>query len=298
MKKLIIGLVILTAAVTTRAQQLQTSSFYDMQGVFHNPGMAGIRANNFVGFTYRTQWSGISGAPKTATAFGSFALPKHQIGIAANIYNDKTGPTSRTGIQLSIAKHIALPNNAKFSLGIENRLHQYAINKSKLQETLGNDPVLGGSENRFKYDAGFGIAYSSEKIELGASVAQLVQSKLDFYSGNLTRSEEGRLYRHYYFNGAYHWNTDGTTTISPNFLVIYLPNAPTEFQIGARVEHNKTLWWGLGYRTKQSFMASAGVNINKNISIGYCYDDYLTPLSGFDGGSNGHEFILKYNFTK
>ncbi|TAH03330.1 MAG: type IX secretion system membrane protein PorP/SprF [Sphingobacteriales bacterium] len=48
------------------AQQLQTSSMYDVQGVFHNPAMAGTQKNNIVGATYRSQWSGISGSPKTA----------------------------------------------------------------------------------------------------------------------------------------------------------------------------------------------------------------------------------------
>ncbi len=297
MKKYFLSFILIIIVVTTFSQQLQTSSLFNMQGVIHNPAMAGIRQNNFIGFTYRTQWSGISGAPQTATAFGSFKLEKQKIGVAANIYNDKTGPTSRTGLQLSGAKHI-VTDKGIFSLGIETRLHQYALNKSKLQATLGNDPAIAGADTRFKFDAGFGAAYASEKIEIGASVSQLVQSKLDFYSGNLTRNEEARLYRHYYFHGAYHWNTDGTTTISPNFLVVYLPNAPTEFQIGARVEHNKTLWWGLGYRSKQSFMASAGVNINKNFSVGYSYDDYITPISRFDGGSNGHEFIVKYTFDK
>lgn len=297
MKKIILSSIIFIAAAAN-AQQLQTSSLYNMQGVFHNAAMAGMGETDFIGLTYRTQWNGISGAPQTATAFGSFALPKHKIGIGANIYNDKTGPTSRTGIQINLAKHINMDNGARFSLGIENRFHQYALDKAKLQASLGNDPAIGGSDNRFKYDAGFGIAYTNKKITLGAAISQLVQSKLDFYSGNLTRTEEARLYRHYYFHGAYAWNTDGTTSITPNFLVIYLPNAPAEFQIGARVEHNKTLWWGLGYRSKQSFMASAGVNINKKFSLGYSYDDYITPISRFDGGSNGHELIIKYNFVK
>jgi type IX secretion system PorP/SprF family membrane protein len=298
MKKYIIGSFLIIVAATVSGQQLHTSSLYDMQGVFHNAAMAGLRPANFVGITYRTQWSGIAGAPTTATAFGSFELPKPGIGIGANIYSDKTGPTSHTGLQLNLAKHIVLGNNSKLSLGLETRLQQFSIDRAQLSAALGSDPALGSAENDFKYDAGFGIAYASEKLELGASVSQLVQSELDFYSGNLKREEVARLYRHYYFHGAYHWNTDGVTTISPNFLFIYLPNAPTEFQVGARVEHNKTFWWGVGYRSGQSFMVSAGLNINKKLTLGYAYDDYLTPISTFDGGSGGHEFILRYTLAK
>lgn len=298
MRKYIVILVFLAAAAPAVAQQLQTSSMYDLQGIFHNPSTAGTQATNMIGVTYRSQWSGISGSPKTATLFGSFDLPKLAIGLGGYVYNDKTGPTSRTGLALAFAKHISTANGGVFSLGIEARGMQYSLDRAKLSATLGSDPALGTSDNKFKFDAGFGISYTGKKLQLGASVSQLIQSKLDIYTGDLTRTEEGRLYRHYYFHGGYKWNVDGYTTITPNVLVIYLPNAPTEYQFGARVEHKELFWWGVGYRVKQSFMLSAGLNINKKFTIGYTFDIYQTPLSVYDAGSNAHEMLLRYNISK
>ncbi len=298
MKHKIITAFFVAFVYITNAQQLQTSSMYDMQGILHNPSVAGTQENNMVGVSYRTQWSGISGSPRTATVFGSFNLPKFKAGIGGSVYQDKTGPTSRTGLSLSLAKHIVGDNGAIFSIGLESRLQQYAIDKGKLMESLGNDPVLGASDNRFKYDAGFGISYTNKKFQVGASVSQLVQSKLDFYSGNLTRDEEARLYRHYYFHGLYNWNVDGNTVITPNVLMIYLPNAPFTYQFGARVEFNKLFWFGGGYRSHQSYMLSAGINVGKKLTLGYAYDDYITPISSFDNGANAHEVMLRFNFAK
>lgn len=295
MKRYILILFTAAASITAQAQQLQTSSMYDLQGVFHNPSAAGTLSKGIVGVSYRTQWSGLSGAPKTATVFGSFDLPDHKIALGGYIYNDKTGPTSRTGIQLSFAKYIPLANNARFSLGIETRFQQYALDINKLQQTLGNDPVIAGNDNQFKFDAGFGVSYTNDKLQLGASVSQLVQSKLNFYTGNLNPTEEARLYRHYYLHGKYKFNAGGATTITPNFMLIYLPNAPAEFQAGARVEHNELFWWGLGIRLKQSFMLSAGVHLNKKFTIGYAFDIYNNPVNVFTSGSDGHEFLLRYN---
>jgi len=295
--KILIALFVVSVTAAN-AQQLHTSSMYNLQGVLQNPSMAGVQENNFVGVTYRTQWSGISGSPKTATAFASFGLPKQKIGVGGYVYSDKTGPTSRSGVELSLAKHIVMEEGKVFSIGIESRFQQYALDKAKLTATLGNDPAIAGSDSRFKYDAGFGVAYITKKIQIGASVSQLVQSKLDFYSGNLSTTEQARLYRHYYFHGAYKWDVDGVTTITPNFMVTYLPNAPTDFQIGARFEHREIFWWGIGYRAKQSYMLSAGVNLNKQFTLGYAFDNYLTPISNFDAGSNGHEVILRFNFKK
>jgi len=296
--KYIITVFFAAAVTSVSAQQLQTSSMYQLQGMLQNPAMAGVQETNFIGASYRTQWSGISGSPTTATIFGSFDLPKPAVGIGGYLYTDKTGPTKRTGLELSLAKHIVTDNGNVFSLGIESRFQQYSLDKAKLTATLGSDPAIGGSDSRFKYDAGFGMAYATKKFQIGASVSQLVQSKLDFYSGNLSTTEQARLYRHYYFHGAYTWNVDGVTTITPNFVVTYLPNAPTDFQVGARVVHRELFWWGVGYRAKQSFMLSAGININKKFTIGYAYDDYVSPISTFDQGASAHEILLRYNFAK
>jgi type IX secretion system PorP/SprF family membrane protein len=297
MKQKILTAISVVFVLITNAQQLQTSSMYDLQGIIHNPSVAGTQESNLIGVSYRSQWSGISGSPKTATVFGSFDIQRFGIGVGANIYQDKTGPTSRTGISISLAKHIK-GEKGVFSIGIENRLQQYALDKGKLTEALGSDPVLGASDNRFKYDAGFGISYTSKKFQAGASVSQLVQSKLDFYSGNLTRNEEARLYRHYYFHSLYNWYVDGTTIITPNVLFIYLPNAPLTYQVGARVEFNDLFWFGGGYRSHQSYMLSAGVNIGKKFTVGYAFDNYLAPISNFDNGANAHEVLLRYNFSK
>lgn len=284
-------------SVNVQGQQLQSSSLYELQGLFHNPATAGTYAPGLVGAVYRTQWSDFSGAPRTATVFGSFDLPAQKIGVGGYIYNDKTGPTSRTGVTLSFAKHIPMANGGRFSVGLEARGLQYSIDKAKLIQTLGADPAVGGAENRFKYDAGFGVAYAGKKLQLGISVAQLIQSKLDFYEGTLTTGEAARLYRHYYLHGSYKWGVDDQTTVTPSFCVIYLPNAPTDVQAGVRVEHKQLFWWGVAARYKQSVILSAGVQIKHQIGIGYSFDIYRTPLSVFDAGANAHEIMLRYNFA-
>lgn len=297
MKYLISTFCLLTFIVKADAQQLQTSSFYDLQGMFQNPSTAGTQETNFIGVTYQTQWSAIPGSPETATIFGSWDLPKQKIGIGGYLYNDKTGPTSRTGLVLALAKHIVMNNGDKLSLGLENKIQQYKVDMSKLA-TFGSDPTISGSGNKLNYDAGFGISYTAKKFSFGASVSQLVQSQLDFYTGNLTRTEKGKLYRHYYFHGLYNIALDEMTTVTPNFVVTYLPNAPSDFQIGIRVDHKDHLWWGVGYRNKQSFMLSIGVNIHRKFMIGYAYDEFITPINEINGGGNGHEILLRYNFTK
>ena len=298
MKKYSLIILLVGAVSVAKAQQLQVTSFPELQAMFYNPSTAGLGQKLALGATYRSQWTGTSGAPRTATVYGSVDLPAKKIGLGGYIFNDKTGATSRTGIQLAFAKHIPVSNDAQFSLGIEARAFQFSIDGAKLAENLGNDPVLNSSDNKFKFDAGFGISFTNKNFQVGASVSQLLQSKLNFYSGGQTTTEEGKLYRHYYLHGMYKWNIDGTTTVSPSFLMVYLPNAPTEFQGGIRVEHNETFWWGLGARIRQGLIASAGVHINKKFKIGYGFEVYKTPYSSFEKGSNAHEILLGYSLAK
>jgi type IX secretion system PorP/SprF family membrane protein len=297
MKKIILIFSCITT-LTASAQQLMTSSLYDLQGNLHNPAVAGVGGQTSIGATYRSMWSGIAGSPTTALIFGSTYLEKAKIGVGGYLYSDVTGPTSRKGIQTSYAYHIPLQKGGIFSVGLEARFQQFAIDKAMLIDAIGNDPVMGGAANRFKGDAGLGVAYTTKKFQVGASVSQLIQSKLDFYSGSLSRTEEARLYRHFYLHGSYNWKVDANTTVIPNFLVIYLPNAPTEVQAGARVEHRELFWWGLSLRARQSWMLSAGVKVQKKLTLGYSFDIYSTPLSVFDKGPNAHEVILRYQFSK
>lgn len=297
--KRILSILLLSLTIhTVQAQQLMNSSLYDLQGNLHNPAVAGLQQQTVLGASYRSMWSGVEGSPVTALVFGSTYLQKAKIGIGGYLYSDVTGPTSRRGIQTSYAYHIPMQNGAQFSVGLEARFQQFAIDKAMLIDALGNDPVMGGAATRFKGDAGLGVAYTSAKWQLGASVSQLIQSKLDFYTGNLQRNEEARLYRHFYLHGSYQWQVDANTRIIPNFLVIYLPNAPTELQAGARVEHRELFWWGLSLRARQSWMLSTGIKLQKKMTIGYSFDIYSTPLSVFDQGPNAHELLLRYQLSK
>jgi type IX secretion system PorP/SprF family membrane protein len=298
MKRTLVISILLFAASSIRAQQLHTSSLYEMQSLLHNPGTAGLFQDNLIGTSYRSQWSGISGSPRTALVFGSYDLKKENAGIGGYLFSDKTGPTSRTGLSASFAKHLKMKDGSIWSVGIEARALQFGIDRAKLSATLGSDPALGNADTRFKFDAGLGLAYQKNNLRLGASVSQLVQSKLGFYNGTMTLSEEARLYRHYYFHGSYSWTPDAATEITPSFLFIYLPNAPLEFQGGFRVEHNDLFWWGLSFRARQSFILSAGVNLQKRFSLGYSFDVYRTPLSLFDAGANAHELMLRLRLKK
>jgi hypothetical protein len=74
MKRLFISTATLLIALTGVSQQLQTSSMYEMQSLLHNAATAGLFQDDLIGASYRSQWTGISGSPRTAMVFGSYNL--------------------------------------------------------------------------------------------------------------------------------------------------------------------------------------------------------------------------------
>jgi type IX secretion system PorP/SprF family membrane protein len=297
MKRSIIFILVFSS-VAISAQQLNTSSLYELQSILHDPSVAGLQKHGTIGGSFKTQWDGMPGGPQTGLVFGSTFLEKAKLGLGGYLYSDVTGPTKRIGVEMAYAYQVPMRNNSTFSVGLELRAQQFSYDKSKLQASLGNDPVIAGDDKKIKGDAGLGASFTNDKFQIGVSVSQLIQSKLNFYSGSQSTTDEAMLYRHYYLHSYYIWRPDDQVTITPNVLFIYLPNAPLEFQAGARVEHKNIFWWGLSHRLKQSWMLSAGLRIKQNFMIGYSFDIYTTPLSVFDKGGNGHELLLKYDFAK
>lgn len=278
------------------AQQLQSSAFFEANLIMQNPAYSGISNKNVVGINYRNQWASLNAGPKTVSAYGTYAMSKHKMGLSGFVYNDVTGPTSRTGIAVSVAKYINFENGSKLSFGIENRFQQFLLNTSKLTEYLGVDPAIGNANKKVSYDAGFGIAYTHKKLQIGASVAQMLQGRFDNYTGNLNRSQEARLYRHYYLNANYEFNLDETVSMVPNFMMIYFPNAPVEYFLGSRFKYQDLCWLGLGMSFSGNVNFGFGLNATKAIRVDYAFDFYNNPNNKFN--VNAHELMVQFNLTK
>lgn len=298
MKKTLLLVIFCAITGFSFAQQLHFTSQYLQHNAMYNPGAAGISNEPMIGVSYRSMWSSFPGNPRTFMVYGDGNLKNLKSGIGAYAYRDETGPTNRTGLQLAFSKHIISKDEKhKVGLGIELRGLQYAIDKGKLGDALGNDPVLAGSSNKFGFDAGAGIYYTNQKLSVGAAVSQLIQSKLEL--ANVPNSTQGgKLYRHYNFTANYKINTGADIYIIPNFLMRVIEHSPSEYEFGALVNYQEKIWWGLNYRVDQFWMLQAGVKILQRAGLTYSYEYYQTPISIFSGGSGAHEIGLRFDLKK
>jgi len=291
------GVLALAAADTSYGQQAYKISQFSQHNFLYNAGAAGAADQASVGLAYRSQWSGIDGGPKTAIGFGDVYFEGPNLGTALVLYNDKTGPTSRTGGQLNVSYSLDFTPEKRLQLGLGVDVLQYKIDLGKLGTYIPNDPLLASSGSVTKADAAFGVYYRSPTFSGGISVQNLLQTKLGLVktSGATT---DGRLYRHYYAMANYRIVVDEKSVLTPNAMIRYLPNAPTEFEAGLRYEYDDMISFGFNYVCRQLFSMQAGVKIAHQFSIGYAYELYNTPVSQFSEGGNAHELFLRYFFKK
>lgn len=296
MRKLLLVVALLGAQDSiVQAQQLHFTSQYLMHNSMYNPAAAGMAEKNVIGLSYRSMWSSFPGNPRTFMLYGDFALPKMSAGLGAYAYRDETGPTSRTGLQLAYSYQITSRNSKnKLGLGLELRALQYAIDKNKLTDALGDDPVLAGSENKMGIDAGAGVYFTNGKLSVGAAVSQLIQSKLEL--ADVPNSKQGgKLYRHYNFTASYKIQTGSDIYIIPNAMVRVIENSPSEFDFGTRFDYQDKIWWGLNWRVNQAWSLQAGFKVLNRVGLTYSYDIYETPMSVFTAGSGAHEIGLRFD---
>lgn len=296
MKRILTMVVLAAIAPGAYAQQLHFTSLYMQHNSMYNPAAAGMTDNSkMIGISYRSMWSAFPGNPKTFILYGDANWKKMNAGIAGYLYRDVTGPTSRTGLQLAYSYHIiSRDQKSKFGLGLELRALQYAIDKSKLNDALGSDPVLAGSDNKLKLDAGAGAYFTNGTFSAGVAVSQLIQSKLAFAEVN-NATLRAKLYRHYNFTANYYWQTGENIALIPNMMVRLIENSPSEVDFGCKVDYQDKLWWALNWRVHQFWSIQAGFKLMKRLNVGYAYDYYQAPISQFNAGSNAHEIGLRFD---
>src|ERR1700739_3763704 len=98
---------------TAGAQQIFTLSQYMQHNFIFNPAAAGAADHPSVGAIYRSMWSGIDGGPQTTILYGDKYFDKKKTGISIFVYDDKTGPTSRTGGQVNLSYSVELGSKDK-----------------------------------------------------------------------------------------------------------------------------------------------------------------------------------------
>ena len=177
MKRYMIALLVSgMVSATANAQLAPLGAMYYHNQYLNNPAFAGIEQGLEIDLGYRQQWSTVPGGPKVQVLTGSYAMtPKAGLGL--NLYNDQTGLFKRTRLMGSYAYHLPVSSKGdRLSFGVSLGYMDEMVDQGMMDGDP-NDPSTRNFNQRQQYvDGDFGIAYTSGKLSLQASMPNLRNS--------------------------------------------------------------------------------------------------------------------------
>ena len=299
-------------SVGSFAQQDAQYSQYIFNAVYINPAYAGYRERLNFNATYRNQWTGIEGAPKSFSLAVDALMPNERVGLSLTLGADQLGAQKNLSAFANYAYRFPVDEDetSKLAFGLGVGFQQFGINGNMLNPgDLGDNFIPAGTVTQLVPDVRAGVFYATPKMYLGGSVNNLIgkyildKKKLDF---NFPTPEQ-----HFYLTGgALFPVVDYEIDFKPVFLIKDDAAGPTVLDLNAFFLFKQKLWIGAGYRTgiklynkpavignvrnPNAFIGMAEIFVNDRLRVGYSYDHSLGGLAGYSGST--HEISISWNF--
>jgi type IX secretion system PorP/SprF family membrane protein len=294
-----------------KGQQLPVYSQYTFNKFLLNPACAGGDGYTSISLVAREQWVGLTGSPRThALTIDSRLLRNSfisknlsvrkkkrlssrsgRVGWAAHVFDDRTGPLERTGLEATYAYHLNM-GEGQLSFGLSGVFYQFRLNKDKVVTSDNEyDALIDGIKGTIYIpDANFGVFYKTSNIYGGASVMQIFQSSIQFGGDN---TGEYRLKRNYNLIAGYVYEINDDFTVEPSMLLKIPTSAKPQLDVNARVYYKQNYWAGVSYRTGNAMVIFLGARFDRYF-VGYGFDYNFTPLMSHTYGT--HEFMAAVKF--
>ncbi|MBI4947530.1 MAG: type IX secretion system membrane protein PorP/SprF [Bacteroidetes bacterium] len=277
------------------AQQDMMVSKYMFNGLFLNPAYGGTHPYFTTSLLYRTQWTGLSGAPKTQLFELDGPIAKEKMGVGCIISHDKIGVTEQTDFFATYSYKIQLGKD-KLSFGLRAGVSDCRAHLASLTYWDANDVVFRNDiKSALVPKFGFGIYYYSEKYYTGLSIPTLIAYDKD-YRFSIDLEKSSYLRRHYYFNGGYIFTLNELLKLKPSILIKYSPTVPLQADINVSILYKERIWFGTSFRTGDAVVFLVEYQTSNRIRIGYAFDYTISNLQKYSNGS--HEIMVAYDLGK
>lgn len=288
--KLAVCCALLLLSTSLKAQQEPMYSQYMFNMLNVNPAYAGNRAVDNISVLYRMQWVNIKGAPTTGTLSWDRRHEGSNVGYGLQIYNDRLGIETTTGIQAFYSYRIPFPESF-LSFGLSAGVLNYQAAYSQAQTTTGGDPLFQQDVNGILPTIGVGLLYATGKWYLGLSVPALLNTKINVYNQSVATGASN----HYFLTGGYIFNPSEVFKLKPSVMVKGVSGAPIECDFNLNGWINDAVGLGVSYRTNDALVGMFELQISPQLRLGYAYDYLVTNLKTYTKGT--HELMLRYEFN-
>ncbi|MBN8578264.1 MAG: type IX secretion system membrane protein PorP/SprF [Cytophagales bacterium] len=284
----LLALVVITS-LTARAQQDPLYAQYINNPILLNPAYAGLNNNFNATLTYRNQWGGFDGNPKTFNLNSHLSLVNNKVGAGLILSQDKLGIITNTEVQAAFSYKLPLDDNRTLSFGMQGGMVNFRANYNALTipDDQRDDIAFSANENLSKPNLGAGLILKSDRYMLGASVPRLL-------STTITASSTGQqfeLYKqHFYVFGSYVFFLNENVRFKPSALVRAVSGSPVSVDLNFNFNFNEKITVGAFTRNFGALGIHFQARLGNAMRFAYIFE--LPTNNSVGTRFNTHEVLL------
>lgn len=312
MKNIMFVFLLLLAVLQASGQQQPQFNQYLFNGVYINPAYSGYKESMYLHSFFRSQWTGMEGAPKTMSLALDGAVNDGKVGLALLLNHDQVGAQIQTSAYANYAYKLSMGyyENSRLSFGLGVGVMQLGLDGSKLYAAEEESMIPTGMQSRILPDARAGVFFSDPNFFAGFSVDNMLASylKKPDQNGSIIPVPKPHLY----LTGGGILNVNDMLRLKPSILLKEDLGGPSNLDLNAFALINKRIWIGAFYRStinvfKKPYIQNGMRDANAmglvtefftmgNLRIGYAFDYSLAKTLEFNSGS--HEFSIGILFNR
>lgn len=262
---------------------------YNMTNI--NPAYSGNRGVPSLAFIWRDQWAGMPGAPSSKSITFDMPTENKKMGYGIQLFDDRyAGVLKRSGLNLFYNLKVAVSEHGVLSLGLKGGFcnDTKSLTNVNLGQIVSYDYAFASNINKTIPLVGAGIFYNDDHFYAGLSAPDVVN-----FTNNSSSIIDSSLYQlnevHYFFTTGYSFEINEDISVKPSVLVKLTSGAPIQFDFNTNIWLKNIIGIGASYRTDESVLGMAEVQVSPQFRIGYAYDmAFKTP--------NTSELFLRLEF--
>ena len=242
--------------------------------------------------------------PVTALVGGHVNFDRYNMGLAADIMYDATGPLTFTGASIAYKYQISpgiFNDDDRISFGILGIIGQRRYDATQAQVSDINDPLLtGDASSQMDFNAGVGILYRSVADDdldephffIGLAANRLLPTSLSF---NDASPYGNRIHG----NAVVGWRTGRYFFFDHTFWTNYADASIYNIGYQFRMENPDAFWAGLNLNTNLTFGLESGIILDGSWANA---DQFrIGALAGYNigryGSNQGFSFAVSFELV-
>lgn len=282
--------IFLLLCLSAKAQQDPLYSQYINNPLVLNPAYAGLTNNLNLSVSYRSQWAGFEGSPKTINFNGHISLLNNKMGTGLMVISDQIGNSKITEVFGSYSYRINVTEGKILSFGLQAGFTNYQIDNSKVTPFDKTDLLFQGNSSEMKPSFGFGVILKSDKFFVGLSVPRMLRTTLE------TQGLQSSLYtQHYYLMGSYLFYLKEHLRFKPSTLLKLVSGAPASIDLNASLIIHEKYQAGLLTRNFNTYGLFVQAILKDAFRFGYVFE--MPTGSSVGTNFSSHEITLGYRIN-